>query len=278
MPAANNARYANVRVASIHESLGASDQMTESAVPAARTANASSAPPPYSGASRVHGRWMMAATTSAAPASIAAMRTLVVRSRRSPPAAANEAMAIASAMPAASTPLSAMRGSGTVTVRRCGRLAGPTRDDTSDDGEPAELWREDGDGPGGDQDQEDEQGGRNLIARVSGSDRAAGDVDRLRTVGRSLFERLPVGVGRGRQRRPAGVASDPARRTDAAAACSAPEAAGATRHRRRRRPSHRLPRAPAARGQGRRGSRCTGRRRPGCSSARRGSRGPCSRR
>ena len=33
------------------------------------------------------------------------MRTLVVRSRRSPPAAANEAMAIASAMPAASTPL-----------------------------------------------------------------------------------------------------------------------------------------------------------------------------
>ena len=89
--------------------------MTESAVPAARTANASSAPPPYSGASRVHGRWMIAVTTSAALASMAAMRTFVVRSRPQP--AGRRERGGRDRQRDAGRRAPAMRGSGTVTVR-----------------------------------------------------------------------------------------------------------------------------------------------------------------
>ena len=240
-----------MRLDSIHESDGAYDHMIENAVKAASRPNVSSGPPPWSGRSAVRGRRTSAAATRPAPASIIPIRTSVVRSSRRPPAATNDAAATASATRLATAAFPARCGSGIVTVRRdCGRLSGPAREDTSDRGPehadgrggvPARERRQGSQRRRSEQGEQDDQGGREVVAEPAGGPGGharAGDLHRGLVRARGVVERLAVGVGRRGEQLSAATATS--------AAGGASGAAGGAAAACRRRPSCRLRRGSAA--------------------------------
>src|SRR3954469_6068375 len=256
-PAANVPRYAKARLVSSHESLGVSDHVSDAAVNAASSANASSAQMPRTRAGVPAGR---GSTTAAAvrpvPPSIRPTSVQVVRSSCEPPPATNAHSTIATARPIAST-MPASAGTGTEILRmRCPTPRGATylrlpvsEDTVADAASPAQYGGEP------EQDQDDDERRRQRVAadvsgerRAAGHDRLAVHLHGLRALRRRLGERLLVGRrGWGEPRggravagpasaagRAAGAGAGPAARTragSAARACAVAIAAGVRRPR-----------------------------------------------